>query len=339
LSHGYYAFRKTGRNSEHPKNYRRHEKIYASLLLTCKNVSLYPEGHSIGINSIKQFHETLENYIRQYGDLKIEIERDRIVCQGIEVQRGTSEEGSLPFTLFRDGIRWIEFIEGIEPNETKEVLSIIRKYSTLSVEPEGDIVTSFWEAHFNHVLYEADDFVSEQVLEEMENFTRSEDKSPSEIDQKSQMIEKKAPPDDEEQTILKPTINPDEFVLTPQEKTELQEMISREASMSATEHLSMLMDLLLQFQRESDFQVVFEVLAEEFDNSYRQHDFEAAVYILEGIQRVLKSHKLRGPAAQILVESFYQTLSSDARCVKPLEEIWSNMNTQQMDKIKKYSCI
>jgi hypothetical protein len=87
-------------------------------LLTCKNVSLYPEGHSISMNSIRQFHENLEAYIRQYGDIRIEIERDRVICQGVEVHTGPSEEGTLPFTLFRDGIRWLEFTEGIDLEET-----------------------------------------------------------------------------------------------------------------------------------------------------------------------------------------------------------------------------
>ena len=147
------------------------KKLFAYLLLAGKNVSLYPKGHSIGINSIRQFHETLESFIRQYGNVKIEFERDRVTCQGIEVHTGSSEEGTLPFTLFRDGIRWLEFTEGIELEEIREVLSLINRYSVLTTEPEGDIVTAFWESHFDHVLYKADDFVSGQAGEQDEFFS------------------------------------------------------------------------------------------------------------------------------------------------------------------------
>jgi hypothetical protein len=141
-------------------------KLFSYLLLTGKNVSLYPEGHSIGINSIRQFHKMLEAHIHQYGDVKIEFERDRVICQGIEVQTESSEEGTLPFTLFRDGIRWLEFTEGIELEETREVLSIIHRYSVLTTEPEGDIVTAFWETHFDHVQYKADDFAGQAADQE-----------------------------------------------------------------------------------------------------------------------------------------------------------------------------
>ena len=147
------------------------KKLFAYLLLAGKNVSLYPKGHSISINSIKQFHETLEAFIRQYGDAKIDFERDRVSCQSIEVHTGPSEEGTLPFTLFRDGIRWLEFTEGIELEEIREVLSLINRYSVLTTEPEGDIVTAFWESHFDHVLYKADDFVSGQAGDPDEFFS------------------------------------------------------------------------------------------------------------------------------------------------------------------------
>jgi len=50
--------------------------------------------------------------------------------------------------------------------ETREILSIIHRYSVLTTEPEGDIVTAFWEAHFNHILYKADDFFSGQEPED-----------------------------------------------------------------------------------------------------------------------------------------------------------------------------
>jgi len=44
-------------------------------------------------------------------------------------------------------------------------------------------------------------------------------------------------------------------------------MISREEKSSATEHLNMLLDMILQYQEEKDFNIILEVLSEEFDGS------------------------------------------------------------------------
>lgn len=309
------------------------KKLFANLLLTCKNVSLYPEGHIISLNSIRQFHETLGTHIRQYGDIKFEIERDRVICQGQEIHKGPYEEGSLPFTLFRDGIRWLEFSEGIKLEETREVLSIIHRYSVLTKEPEGDIVTAFWEAHFNHVLYEADDFFTEQMSEKADNCSEPETISRSEEDENKSEDE---PAFLEDPAIGKTsfgglTINPIDFALTPQEQIELQEMVSREENASTTEHLNMLLDILLQMQEEKDLNIVLGVLSEEFEGSFGSHDFEAALVILNGVRKVLDSGRLRTPQAGSLIESFYQSVSSDSKCLKPLKEIWSSLNIHQIE--------
>ena len=321
-------------------------KLFFYLLLTCKNVSLYPEDHSISMNSIRQFHEMLEDHIRQYGDIRIEIEKDRVICQGIEVHKGPPEEGTLPFTLFRDGIRWLKFTEGIELEETREVLSIIHKYSVLTTEPEGDIVTAFWEAHFDHVLFKADDFFSEQTSDQIDILSKSDTIHPV-AGTGIETEDKPASLGDltidtaslgdlaiNLSSLGGPAIDSASFVLTPREKIELQEMVSREETASATEHLNMLLDMLLQPLEEKDFNIVMEVLSEEFAGSFGRHDFEAVLIILDGVRKLLDSGRLSSSWAGSLIESFYKDISSDSKCLKPLEEIWSNLNVPQMETLK-----
>ncbi|MBN1471960.1 MAG: HEAT repeat domain-containing protein [Syntrophaceae bacterium] len=308
------------------------KKLFSNLLLTYKNVSLYPESHSISLNSIRQLHEIIEVYIRQYGDIRIEVERDRVICQEIEVHKGRSEEGSLPFTLFRDGIRWLKFTSGIKLEETSEVLSIIHRYSVLATEPEGDIVTAFWEAHFDHVLYKADDFISEQDSDQIDKLSKLETTYPDDTDQ-IETEERTTSIDDQaigSAALGGITIDPSYFILTPQEETELQEMVAREEKASITEHLNMLLDMLLQIQEEKDFKIVLGVLLEEFEGSYHRQDYEAALIVLDGLRKILGSGRLCTSWAGPLLESFYKDISSDSKCLKPLENIWSNLNLQQM---------
>jgi hypothetical protein len=322
------------------------KKLFAYLLLAGKNVSLYPKGHSISINSIRQFHETLEAFIRQYGDVKIEFERDRVTCQGLEVHTGPSEEGTLPFTLFRDGIRWLEFIEGIELEEIREVLSLINRYSILTTEPEGDIVTAFWESHFDHVLYKADDFISGQAGDPDEFFSEhAADKIDilSKPDTMPHATETVTVTEDKPESPGGPAIDTapsgavildrESFVLTPGEQIELQEMVSREEGSSATEHLNMLLDMFLQHQEKKDFNIVIEVLLEEFEVTFARHDFDAALIILDGVRKILDSGRMREPWEKPLIESFYKDISSDSKCLKPLKKIWSSLNAQQIETI------
>ncbi len=314
------------------------KKLFVQLLLTSKNVSLYPAGHSISLNSIGNFHETLEAYIRKHGDIRFEFERERVTCQEMNVQTGPPEEGSLPFTLFRDGIRWLEFAEGITLEETRELLTIIHQYSVLTKEPEGDIVTAFWEAHFNHILYQADDFISEQATDSLESMTKfqatpedqGDGSESADVSETAALHEDAQEPESSEQIGL----DPDSFVLTAREQIALQDMIAREEMLSATEHLNMLLDMLLQYKEEKDFSIILEVISEEFDGSIRRHDFEATLIILDGLRRVLDSGRLRSPYAHDLIEKLYGDISSADRCLEPLKDAWSSLNAQQIEIFK-----
>ncbi len=311
------------------------KKLFVQMVLTSKNVSLYPEGHSISSNSIKQFHEALDAHIRKYGDIRFEFERDRVLCQKIEVQTEPPEEGSLTFTLFRDGIRWLEFTEGIDLEEIRELLSIVQKYSVLTKEPEGDIVTAFWEARFDHVFYQADDFVSEHTVDKLDQSLRSDtmpavdeagagDSAPEETAAFDKTVTDDVSTDGS-------GFDQDSFLLTTSEQIALQEMISREEMLPATAHLNMLLDMLLQHKEEKDFNVILEVISEEFDGSIRRRDFEAAVIILNGLRKIMDSGRLNCPQAGPLIETFYNNISSDTRCLKPLKEVWSSFNFRQIE--------
>ena len=125
------------------------------------------------------------------------------------------------------------------------------------------------------------------------------------------------------------------FVLTPREQLELQEMVFREEGSSATEHLNMLLDMFLQHQEKKDFNIVLEVLLEEFEVTFARNDFDAALIILDGVRKILDSGRMREPWAKPLIESFYKDISSDSKCLKPLKNIWSSLNAQQMETIER----
>lgn len=289
--------------------------LFANLLLAGKNLSLYPKGHSICVNSIEQFHARLDAFIRRWGDVKIEVERERVIFGGDIVHTGSLEEGTLPFTLFRDGIRWLEFTSGVGLDEVRELLSILNRYAVLSAEPEGDIVTALWEAQFAHVQYEAANFFSgldgdrpDGTIESGARHSAAEDE-----------VHGKTPYQNE------PAIDPACLTLTPQELADLEEMIHCEETADASSRLNMLLDSLLQYQDEDDFGVILDVLSDEFTDSLVRHDFEASLIILDGLQYVLDSGRIRAPWAGRLTESFYHKIS-DAAHLKPLEDVWSNMH-------------
>lgn len=308
-------------------------KLFSYLLLTNKNLFLYPENHNIVKDYIHQLYLKLYTYILKYGDVTIEIERERVICQDVGVQSGLSEEGTLTHTLFRDGIEWLQFNEGIEPEELHKVLLIIHKYSVQAEEPQGDIVTDFWEARFEHVQYKAVDFFLQQPQTKLASGSESATIAAATDGQ---------PQDDQLQTEQKdrpavfagPAIHSEDFELTQEEEVQLQKMVDREESASALGHLNMLLDMLMQYQAEQDFNTLLDVLKEEFQGSFVRHDFESGLIILNGIIKVLDSKRMHATWAEQNLRSFYNEICSDASCFSPLKDIWSILTAPQAEILK-----
>jgi hypothetical protein len=302
------------------------KKVVVSLLLARKNFSLYPEGHIVIMNSIEQFHKQLDVYLHQYGDLRFDIEKDQLLSQGEVIYTGPAEEGALPFTFFRDGIRWLEFINGADSKELMEFLRIIIKYSTLSEEPEGDIVTAFWETQLPHIRYEVADFFwgAEQESDIMP-FPDLGDKDQALPKKESKPVDWSPLPD--------PLIDQASIVLAPKEQGMIREMVDLEEKGDPTGYLDALLDSLLQDREQDNFEIILEVLEEEFKNSLPRKDFDIAFKILQSLQYVLNTCAAEIPWAIPLIEDFVLTVSS-SQSLGPLQEVWQDIDSGQIEKIK-----
>ncbi len=296
------------------------KKIFAGLTLANKNLSLYPQGHSICMNSIKQLHAQLTAFLHTYGTLRLEIERERIVSRGAGISSGVPEEGTLHFTLFRDGIQWLEFMDGIEQKELHDILLIVNNYTKLSAEPEGDIVTALWEAEFPHLQYEVTEFFwdgNQQTGNRTFDLTAAKSATPL----REKNLEGPEIQGD-------PAIDQAALALTPQDKVRLKEMIRLEEEANFTSYLDALLDSLLQHRVKETFGIIMEVLAEEFTVSLARREFFATLKILQGLQYVLDICKEEIPWAGPSIEEFTMKVSG-SESLSPLMHGWKDIASEE----------
>lgn len=301
------------------------KKVISSLLLARKNISLYPEGHVVIINAIELFARQIELYMHAYGDLRFDVERDHIMSQGEVIYSAPPEEGSLPFTFYRDGIRWLEFTEGIESGELTEFLRIINKYSVLSDEPEGDIVTAFWETQLPHIRYEVVEFFWGAEEEEDSIPFPDIDGTSSPVQRESSIADWEPLPD--------PPIDKAAIEITPKEQERIQDMIRLEEEGNPTAYLDALFDSLLQHREQDNFEVILEVLEEEFKGSLARRDFTIALKILQSLQYVLDISAPEIPWAVPLIEDFVLVISS-TQSLSHLQDVWPEIQGEQIETVK-----
>jgi hypothetical protein len=298
-------------------------KVVANLLLVRKNYSLYPEDHSICINVFEQFQRQLETYLQREGRLRLEIKKDELLFQGEVIHSEDAEEGTLSFTLFRDGIRWLEFKDGIDAEEIKEFLRILNKYKFLSEEPEGDLVTAFWESEFSHIKYEVADIFWD-ADSEME-FTPSHE---TEETLGASFLEEEGLG-----TLTEITIGKEAFEISAEEEATILDWIRIEEKRDPTpDFLDALLDSLLENREKENFEIILDTLEAELLDSLSRKDFDVTLKILEGLQYILDTCSTDLPWTVPIIDNFFLTAST-SQSLLPLQSTWSDMDPDQGEKV------
>ncbi|MEE8315517.1 MAG: HEAT repeat domain-containing protein [Syntrophobacteria bacterium] len=302
------------------------ENVLTSLQLARKNYSLYPEDHINCTRVMERFWQQLETFLQAYGNLRFELEKDRLIFQGEAILTEPPEDGNLPFTLFRDGIQWLEFQDGIEAKEIEEFLRILNKYRLLSDEPEGDLVTALWEAELPHIQHQVAEFFWGAEPE-------AEFKTPPAKEDISSVLSEEEEQEPSESEAVA-SIDPTTLELTPEEEAELQEMVRLEEKRDPTaDYLNAVLDSLLELREKENFDPILESLEEEFHDSLARRDFEVTLKILKSLHHVRNICESETTWAIPIIDSFFLTASS-SQSLRPLQAAWSEMDTGQIEKMK-----
>jgi hypothetical protein len=118
-----------------------------------KNTALFPENSQIRIDALAKIHHWFEEFLDEQESFKLFVDPDSLLFQGQVVYQDKSGEQSLIFPLFRDGIQWIEFHEGLTADELTTFIIFLNRYRMLREEDEDDIVTMMWKAEFEFIKY------------------------------------------------------------------------------------------------------------------------------------------------------------------------------------------
>jgi HEAT repeat protein len=302
------------------------ENVLTSLQLARKNYSLYPEDHINCTRAMERFWQQLETFLQAHGNLRFELDKDRLIFQEEAILTEPPEDGNLPFTLFRDGIQWLEFQDGIEAQEIEDFLRILNKYRLLSDEPEGDLVTALWEAELTHIQYHVAEFF--WGAEPEADFKTA----PAKEDISSVLSEEEEQEPSESEAVA--SIDPITLELTPEEEAELQEMVRLEEKRDPTaDYLNAVLDSLLELREKENFDPVLESLEEEFHDSLARRDFEVTLKILKSLHHVRHICESETTWAIPIIDSFFLTASS-SQTLRPLQAAWSEMDTGQIEKMK-----
>jgi len=106
--------------------------------------------------TLHKFQSDLEartwSCLKEIGDIVLEVQQFDLLFEDYSVYHNAAKEESLAFRFFTDGVQQITFKEGLEPQELRGFIEVLKR-ATDATQGQDDVVTLLWERDFRHILY------------------------------------------------------------------------------------------------------------------------------------------------------------------------------------------
>ncbi len=119
-----------------------------------KALRLYQANNAISHRLEKELYSKLFAHLEEEGSFELAIQEFRILFGEDVLYESTDRNDSLAFLIFRDGIRRLTFLPGLEDQELQGFLRCLNRIGVHSGE-QDDLVTLFWEEDFKSINYYA----------------------------------------------------------------------------------------------------------------------------------------------------------------------------------------
>jgi len=135
------------------------EALLHRLTATARSIVLYDAGNDTVKRSFEALRTAFAETLAAEACLRLEVRPFEILWDGQRVYRDEDREKSLAFRLYRDGVRSLTLLQGLDADELSRLLGILSQRFASADQHEDDIVTLLWKARLRHF-----DFVAVEGL-------------------------------------------------------------------------------------------------------------------------------------------------------------------------------
>jgi len=138
------------------------QELFVTLQKALRAFQLYDENNPVYQRFVGNLRAAFRAVWDEADDLRVQVEEFRILWFDEVVYENTTRNESIAFLFFKDGIREIQFLPGIEGPEIEKFLQVLQRARNLR--PEGDdLLTILWDEDLTHFQYKYVDLLAEGV--------------------------------------------------------------------------------------------------------------------------------------------------------------------------------
>ena len=308
-----------------------------------KAYRLYPPENPAVQGLKDQVYQKFQSFLNDHHSLTLKIGESDISFKGVTLYENPDLKNSLAFLFYKDGIRELRFLEGLEDWEIQDFLDILKESETLN-QLEDDLATLMWEKNFVHISYVAVDV----FLEEMPTIIPE---SPAQFREKLNL--EPIPPsiaadfgeDDPEVDFyesfqkMPPSLpalnNRSVYFLTPEELEGLRKEVEMEINPASVFNVvDILLEILALEKDPQPFQNTVQVLEKVLDALISWGEFKKANDLLTRLNIILNTYELLDWQAKA-IQQILEKVGEESR-IEKIGQIIDKGEGVNLDEVSSY---
>jgi len=138
------------------------QELLRQLDKTVRLHQLYPAANPTYLKTLDALRAAFRTVWDETFSVTLQVTETQLLCGGVVVlDEPEKASDSLPWTLFKDGVRQLTLSSGFEEREVEALLDLIPKVRR-ALDYEDDMLTLLWAADFEHLSYRYVDTVSSE---------------------------------------------------------------------------------------------------------------------------------------------------------------------------------
>lgn len=137
------------------------EDLMQALAKAQRAHQLYLPNNPVYQQAIERLREAFRRIWEATDDLFLDVSETELRWEGNPVYSVPSKSESVAWVLFKDGVRSLTFLPGVEQDEIVGFLDVIHRARTLQAEDNDDLLTLLWEKDFQRIQYQFQDLTAD----------------------------------------------------------------------------------------------------------------------------------------------------------------------------------
>lgn len=296
--------------------------LFVTLGKALRAYQLYDENNPVYHRFVSSLREAFQEIWQEVDRVKVMVEEHRLLMGEAAVYENENRSESLAFLFYKDGVREITFLQGIEADEMERFLGVLQRARDLKPDAD-DLLTVLWEADLSFFEYSYVEVMPDGVElpaatpegeradlgQALQGVREEAEEDQADQDAAAGEAAEDSPP---QQQISKEDFNPTLYSLDPREKEVLREEVELEMNRDLrADVLNALYDRLEDAGSERQTEILG-ILTTLLPNFLSRGALESAAEVLEALAKMRATDGVFDDGRKAEVDDLLDQLSSEA---------------------------